>query len=248
MLRNLKFYISALLLLCCVPDIMAYDPNDLVGSVFGFGDVDERTFMMYFQDGNIATLCIGILCVIIFAMLRKKIPPVLRVIFITFALTLIGLPLYLMILGEGYGGIELIFIYSFYLGFLGLFIILSIVLIYWIVILLKHKNLKQSGKAVWNLLIKGIGTVPLTYIFAFGVFVIISLLAQVWNLSQCEKYVQSRYEDYDDIATLMYQWEKEHSFQWGETAKSYYSRREEPCDSVVEEIEIIENDSIPAYD
>jgi len=227
---------------------MAYDPNDLVGSVFGFGDVDERTFMMYFQDGNIATLCIGILCGIIFAMLRKKTPPILRVIYLTFTLTLILLPLFLMILGEGYRGIGLIFIYSFYLGFLGLFIILFIVLIYWIVTLFKSKNLKQSGKAVWNLLIKGVGTAPLTYIFAFGVFGIISLFAKDWNLSQCENYVQSHYEDYDDIAPLMYQWEKEHQLQWGETAKSYYSRREEPCHLVVEEIEIIENDSISAYD
>ena len=219
MIRNLKFYISAFILLSCVPYMMAYDPNDLVGSAFEFGDVDERYFMLYFQDGNIITFCVGIVCAIIFTMLRKKTLPVLRVIFVTFTLTLIVLPLYLMIIGEGYSGFLLIFIFSFYFGFLGLFIILSIVLIYWIVTLFKLKNLKQSGKAVWNLLIKGVGTVPLTYVFAFGVFGLINLLAQDWNLTQCEKYVQSQYTDYDDIAPLMLRWEAEHTLQWGEKAK-----------------------------
>lgn len=198
---------------------MAYDPNDLIGSVFEFGDIDRRYFMLDFQDGNIITFCLGIVCAIIFTKLRKKTPPVLRVIFITFVLTLIVLPLCLMILGEGYGGLGPIFICSFYFGFLGLFVILSIVLIYWVVTLFKFKNLKQSGKAVWNLLIKGLGTVPLTYFFAFGVFGLISLLAREWNLSECEKYVKARYEEYGDIVPLMLRWEVEHTLQWGEGAK-----------------------------
>lgn len=244
MIRHLKFYITALFMIMVNLEMMAYMSNDLVGSAIEFGDVDISCFMLYFQDGNIVTFCCGIVCAIMFAMLRKKTPPVLRVIWITFALTLIVLPLYLMILGEGYRGIVIIYIYSFFLGYSGLFIILSILLVCWIISLIKTKSLKQSVTAIWHLLLKGVGTIPLTYIVALFVFTIICQLTKTWNLSQCEKYVQSQYEDFDDIATLMHQWEKEHTLQWGEAAKSHYSRSEEQCDSVAEEIKIIEKNSI----
>lgn len=248
MFKYLRIYITALILIICVPFTLAYDPNDLVGSAFEFGDVDRQYFMSYFQDGNIITLGVGILCALMFIFFRKKIPLVLRVIWITFALTLILLPLCLMILGEGYGSIGGVFVISFLIGIYGSLVILPILLVYWIVSLIKFKSLKKSGIAIWNLLIKGVGTIPLTYMFAFGVFAIISLLAQNWNLSQCEKYVQSHYEDYDDIAPLMHKWEKEHTLQWGEAAKSHYSRSEEPRDSVVEKIEITEKDSHIIHD
>ena len=221
----------------------AYDSKDLVGSALEY-EIDPKYFMMYFQDGNIITFCIGIFCAIMFVIFRKKISITLRVVCIACSLTLIVLPLLLMLLGKGYGGVVDLFILSFFLVIYGLFVTLSILLIYWIVSLIKSKNLRKSGIAVWKFIIKGFGTVPLTYIGAFGVFAFISLFAQDWNLTQCEKYVQSRWnEDFCKVPELMCDWEKAHLLQWGKSAKEYYERREhpEPCDSVLEEIIEINN-------
>lgn len=249
-MRYLKFYITALFLIMANLGAMAYDPDDLVGSVIGFGDFDGRYFMLYFQDGNIVTFCIGIFSAILLGLFVKKISIPLRIVWVTFTLTLIVLPLILMILGEGINGVLFIIFMTIFYGFFGALFLLSIILVYWIIYLIKCKSLKKSGIAILNLLIKGVGTIPLGYILALGLFAIISQITRDWTyFSQCEKYVQSHYEDYYDIIPLMHQWEKEHTLQWGEKMKRYYHNHEnpEPCDTVMEsvdEVGIATTDSI----
>lgn len=132
MMRNLKFYITALFLIMANWGAMAYDPDDLVGSVIGFGDFDSGYFMLYFQDGNIVTFCIGIFSAILLGLFVKKISIPLRIVWVTFTLTLIVLPLVLMILGEGINGVLFIIFITIFYGFFGALFLLSILLVYWI--------------------------------------------------------------------------------------------------------------------
>lgn len=217
----------------------AYDSKDLVGSALEY-EVDPKYFMMYFQDGNILSITFGLLCGILLFVFRKHLNHKIRTALIAFVATIVAAPILLIILGVGYNGMALLVVFS---GFcvigLFIFIILPGLLMFLVYKSFKSKDVCQSSKAVWNLLINGFGTVPLSIVLAMFALWGANVIAKTWNLNQCEKYIQSRWnEDFYKVPELMRDWEKAHRLQWGKSVKEYYERREhpEPCDSLFEEI------------
>lgn len=206
MIRYLKFFIATLFLIVAMPFVMAYDSNNLVESAFECKAVNHVDFMTHFQDGNVIAACIGIFCAVMFKFFRKKVSQTLRVGWLTIALTLIMFPLIMMILGIGSFSSVIWCIY------IGVILLVLFLLLYLIFVLINFKKYRSAG---WNFF-KKIGViVPLSFIIAMGVYIGVIGLTETWNLNQCEKYVQSRYKDFDDVAPLMLQWEKEHKLQWG---------------------------------
>ena len=222
----------------------AYDSKDLVGSALEY-EIDPKYFMMYFQDGNILSIIFGLLCGNLLFIFRKHLNHKIRIALIAFVTTIVAASILLMILGEGYNGMAPLVVFS---GFcvigLFIFIILPGLLILWVYKSFKSKDVGQSSKVVWGLLINGFGTVPLSIVLALFAFWGANQIAKTWNLKQCEKYIQSGWkEDFRIVPELMGDWEKAHLLQWGKSAKEYYERREhpEPCDSVLEETIEINN-------
>lgn len=218
----------------------AYDSEDLVGSAFEFRDVDSHTFMMYFQDGNILSFILGVLCGVFLLVLRKHINQKLKTALIAFEATLIVSPIFLMIYGVGSEALGYIFLFTA-LGVLGLLfmMILPGMLILWMYKFFNTKNIKLSTMIVRSPFINGVGTALVSIVVGTFVCFVISLISCSWNLSQCEEYVKSQWnENFDRVPKLMYEWEQAHKFQWGNNAKKYYERREQPCDSVEEIIEM----------
>lgn len=206
----------------------AYDAKDLVGSVLEY-EIDPNKFMMFFQDGNILSIIFSLLCGNFLFIFRKHLNHKIRTALIAFVTTIVAASILLMVLGVGYNGVAPLIVFS---GFcvigLFIFIILPGLLILGVYKSFKSKDVDQSSKAVWTLLINGYGTVPLSIVLALFAFWGANQIAKTWNLKQCEKYIQSRWmEDFRTVPELMADWEKAHLLQWG-SAKEYYDRREHP--------------------
>lgn len=225
--KHIRTILTAVFITIGIQSAFAYDANNLVNSALA-NDVDRESFMSYFQDGNLLSLAIGIICAIVIFLLRKRISKNWLFIFIPIIATLIILPTGLMAIGAGY---FLAFLLSAFIGmcviaFL-LFIILPISLIYGAIKLIKTKNLEQSLSSVWSHIINGFGTVPVGICFGLLAYGAADLITYTWNIDQCEKYVQAHWnEDFDKVTPLMSQWEASHKLQWGFSAEEYYQRNE----------------------
>lgn len=220
MFKYLKLYITTLIVIICLPFTLAYNSNDLVGSALEY-EVDYKDFMSFFQDGNILALIIGVILSTIYYFSRSRIVKNVRIILLTFIITLLGSSVIFMIFGKGYAGVApWIVIIGFPLIFVIIFIILPYLLICMLVKLIRYQNFKQSLVFVKDLFFKGVGTIPIAILIALIAFWGINILAKEWNLSQCERYVQSQWAgDFYQVPDLMFRWEAEHALQWGEGAK-----------------------------
>lgn len=176
---------------------------------------DEPHFMEYFQDGNIFTLAVGLCTAILIALRWKRIKSAIRPTLLITAIILVLISGLLMLMGCGYRYaanltcfLQICTVYAF------IFVILSLLLIYWIKKLYTTKNIKQSIQSVRSISLKGFVSAPISIVISLGIFVLLQRIPYAWNFSQCEKYIESRPWIERD-SNLKYKWESEHVLQWG---------------------------------
>lgn len=218
------FCLIPVLLIIGTLSAYAYDSTNLVGSALGY-EVDSKTFMMYFQDGNILSLIVGVVCAIALLLFRKRISSKFKISLSVFVITLIVLPLLMMLMGRGYNGAILAIISLAYGFFILVFVGVLILLTKWVIMIIKT-NFKQASVEILKKVLNVIVIVFVPVICALFTFGICDAEASSWNQAQCEKYVQERWSnDFTKVPALMYEWEESHSLQWGDNMAQYYQRR-----------------------
>lgn len=228
-LRN--FYITAFLLIIAMY-ASAATADTLVGWALETQFDNYKPFMSYFQDGNILNFMIAICCAALLFHFRKRIPQKVMNFSVSCVSVIGVLAVILMLSGDGYVGAgfwgSLI---TLGFGWFVVCILLPILLIYWILQIIIHKENKFSFWAIIRQIIPAFAAIPLGLLAGSFLFGVNQEISKSVNIQICEAYVRSHDYNSYGVRTLMEQWEREHLLQWGADAERHY-RPYVPIDTV----------------